>query len=79
MSCAIPVQWVEKSVCSGTLGESLLRILTSPTTPVHLQTGQCGNQVGSAFWDVLLGEHGLDADGTYKGNQDSQLDKIGRS
>lgn len=30
---------------------------------VHLQTGQCGNQIGSAFWQNISAEHGLDSDG----------------
>ncbi|KAJ2971453.1 hypothetical protein NUW58_g9415 [Xylaria curta] len=30
---------------------------------IHLQTGQCGNQIGSAFWQNISGEHGLENDG----------------
>ncbi|KAJ3539426.1 hypothetical protein NM208_g5496 [Fusarium decemcellulare] len=33
------------------------------TALVHVQAGQCGNQVGSAFWQTISGEHGLDASG----------------
>lgn len=43
---------------------------------VHLQTGQCGNQVGAKFWEVLSEEHGLDATGAYQGNNDLQLERI---
>ncbi|PWN18301.1 tubulin-domain-containing protein [Microstroma glucosiphilum] len=44
---------------------------------VHLQTGQCGNQVGSKFWETLSDEHGLDGTGAYIGsNADVQLDRI---
>jgi tubulin beta len=43
---------------------------------IHLQTGQCGNQVGSAFWDVLTQEHGIDASGAFVGHSETQLDKI---
>jgi hypothetical protein len=25
---------------------------------VHLQGGQCGNQIGAKFWEVIADEHG---------------------
>ncbi|WFC99010.1 Tubulin beta chain (Beta tubulin) [Malassezia yamatoensis] len=44
---------------------------------VHLQTGQCGNQVGSKFWEVLSEEHAIDGHGNYYGdNRHLQLDRI---
>jgi len=43
---------------------------------VHLQTGQCGNQVGSAFWHNIANEHGLTADGHYNGNNEVQLERM---
>ncbi|KAL5041682.1 hypothetical protein BDW71DRAFT_217612 [Aspergillus fruticulosus] len=43
---------------------------------VHIQTGQCGNQIGSAFWQTISGEHGLDASGFYNGASDIQLERI---
>jgi len=43
---------------------------------VHVQVGQCGNQIGGKFWEVISAEHGLDADGQYHGDADIQLDKI---
>nr|AJQ24570.1 beta-tubulin TubP [Atkinsonella hypoxylon] len=43
---------------------------------VHLQVGQCGNQVGTAFWHTILGEHGLDNNGEYHGDNRLQLDRI---
>ncbi|KAJ6482095.1 Tubulin/FtsZ, GTPase domain-containing protein [Mycena vitilis] len=43
---------------------------------VHLQTGQCGNQIGAKFWEVLSDEHGIGADGVYSGNNDLQLERI---
>ncbi|KAL4816949.1 tubulin beta-2 chain [Aspergillus spinulosporus] len=43
---------------------------------VHLQTGQCGNQIGSAFWQTISGEHGLDASGIYTGDSDLQLERM---
>jgi tubulin beta len=26
---------------------------------VHVQVGQCGNQVGAKFWEVVSEEHGM--------------------
>ncbi|WVO17904.1 tubulin beta chain [Cryptococcus depauperatus] len=43
---------------------------------VHLQTGQCGNQIGAKFWEVVSEEHGIQADGSYKGTTDTQLERI---
>ena len=25
---------------------------------VHIQAGQCGNQIGAKFWEVIADEHG---------------------
>ncbi|KAL8703387.1 MAG: hypothetical protein Q9201_003443 [Fulgogasparrea decipioides] len=43
---------------------------------VHLQTGQCGNQIGAAFWQLISGEHGLNSSGTYNGTSDLQLERM---
>ncbi|RSL49533.1 Tubulin beta chain [Fusarium duplospermum] len=43
---------------------------------IHLQTGQCGNQIGSAFWQTLHTEHGLDSDGVYHGATDVQSERL---
>ena len=43
---------------------------------VHLQTGQCGNQIGAKFWEVISDEHGIDPSGNYVGNSDLQLERI---
>ncbi|RAL63186.1 hypothetical protein DID88_004265 [Monilinia fructigena] len=43
---------------------------------VHLQTGQCGNQIGAAFWQTISGEHGLDGSGVYNGTSDLQLERM---
>lgn len=43
---------------------------------VHIQCGQCGNQIGSKFWEVISAEHGLDQDGTYSGNNPTQLERL---
>ncbi|XP_029723570.2 tubulin beta chain [Aedes albopictus] len=43
---------------------------------VHLQVGQCGNQIGSKFWETISDEHGISPDGMYIGNNDLQLERI---
>jgi tubulin beta len=43
---------------------------------VHIQAGQCGNQIGSKFWEVVCDEHAIDPSGTYKGTSDLQLERI---
>lgn len=39
---------------------------------IHLLIGQCGNQIGAAFWNTICGEHGLDNEGNYRGTNDIQ-------
>lgn len=43
---------------------------------VHLQVGQCGNQIGGKFWEVISQEHGLDTSGFFKGESSLQKDKL---
>ena len=43
---------------------------------VHVQGGQCGNQIGSKFWEVISDEHGIDPTGSYHGDSDLQLERI---
>lgn len=43
---------------------------------VHLQVGQCGNQIGQKFWEVISNEHGLDTDGLFKGQSSLQSDRL---
>jgi len=43
---------------------------------VHMQTGQCGNQIGAKFWEVMSAEHGISNTGTYTGDNDLQLERI---
>ncbi|CAG2169683.1 unnamed protein product, partial [Oppiella nova] len=43
---------------------------------VHIQAGQCGNQIGSQFWEVISEEHGIDVTGHYVGNNIQQLERI---
>jgi len=44
---------------------------------VVIQAGQCGNQIGSKFWEVLSNEHGVNPKGAYVGDKKRQLDKMG--
>merc|ERR1712062_852369 len=37
---------------------------------VHIQAGQCGNQIGAKFWEIISDEHGIDPTGTYHGDSD---------
>jgi len=43
---------------------------------VHIQAGQCGNQIGTKFWEVICGEHGISPTGAYEGKDELQLDRI---
>merc|ERR1712142_1291132 len=43
---------------------------------VHVQAGQCGNQIGAKFWEIISDEHGIDPTGSYKGESDLQLERI---
>lgn len=38
-----------------------------PREIITLQAGQCGNQIGSGFWEHLCRDHGIAADGTLQG------------
>ena len=42
---------------------------------VHISAGQCGNQIGTQFWERICSEHGLDNDGYYVGH--NPLEKKG--
>ncbi|VDN18167.1 unnamed protein product [Gongylonema pulchrum] len=43
---------------------------------IHIQAGQCGNQIGTKFWEVISDEHGIEPDGSYKGDSALQLERI---
>ncbi|KAF4379284.1 hypothetical protein F8388_013502 [Cannabis sativa] len=44
---------------------------------LHIQGGQCGNQIGAKFWEVICNEHGIDTTGKYGGDSSElQLDRI---
>ncbi|KAL5526930.1 TUBB2 [Sanghuangporus sanghuang] len=42
---------------------------------INVQVGQAGNQLGEAFYKMLLAEHGLNLEGAYEGNDPLQLAK----
>jgi len=45
---------------------------------LHIQVGQCGNQIGNRFWQTVIAEHNLDGSGKYTGDQaETDLDKVG--
>ncbi|KAL5057597.1 hypothetical protein RYX36_029201 [Vicia faba] len=43
---------------------------------LHIQDGQCGNQIGAKFWEVVCAEHDIDRTGRYTGDSDLQLERI---
>jgi len=44
---------------------------------LHIQVGQCGNQIGNRFWQTVIAEHNLDGSGKYTGEHaDVDLDKV---
>jgi tubulin beta len=43
---------------------------------VHIQCGQCGNQIGAKFWEIIAGEHGLDTNGMYVGTNELQMERM---
>ncbi|GMG99978.1 hypothetical protein Nepgr_001818 [Nepenthes gracilis] len=60
---------------------NISRLNTSATYPkmreiLHVQGGQCGNQIGSKFWEVVCDEHGIDPTGRYVGTSDLQLERV---
>ncbi|KAJ2310308.1 Tubulin beta chain (Beta tubulin), partial [Coemansia sp. RSA 2702] len=46
---------------------------------IHIQTGQCGNQIGTKFWETLAAEHSIELNGVWNGKEEmknTQLDRI---
>lgn len=43
---------------------------------IHLQAGQCGNQIGTKFWEIISNEHGINEQGVYEGNTEDQSQGI---
>ncbi|KAI0812944.1 Tubulin/FtsZ, GTPase domain-containing protein [Xylaria sp. FL0064] len=44
---------------------------------INVQIGRSGNYIGTAFWENICREHGLNSDGIYKGTSDLQLEGMG--
>lgn len=40
-----------------------------------LQVGQCGNQVGMSFWENIIQEHNIDAEGQFVGTDPSRIER----
>ena len=47
-----------------------------PREIVHIQAGQCGNQIGAKFWEIISNEHGIAPNGEYEGESDLQIERI---
>ena len=47
---------------------------------VHCQVGQCGNQIGNAFWNTVRKEHSLEKDGKFikSGDNRGDSDKLSK-
>ncbi|KAB5573586.1 hypothetical protein DKX38_000780 [Salix brachista] len=43
---------------------------------LHIQGGQCGNQIGAKFWEVVCAEHGIDSTGRYQGDSALQQERV---
>jgi hypothetical protein len=43
---------------------------------VHMQASQCGNQMGTKFWEVVCDEHGIGGGGEYCGGNDANFNRI---
>ena len=43
---------------------------------VHIQAGQCGNQIGSKFWETICSEHCIDEEGKAKSASKVQLQRM---
>jgi len=43
---------------------------------IHVQAGQCGNQIGMAFWETICAEHGIDGKGAFTGESQLQKERL---
>ena len=44
---------------------------------LHIQVGQCGNQIGNRFWQTVIAEHSIDGSGYYTSDKAAiDLDKV---
>jgi tubulin beta len=41
-----------------------------------MQAGQCDNQTGIKFWEVVSDEHGIGGGGEYCGDNDAQFGRM---
>ena len=45
---------------------------------VHIQVGECGNQIGTKFWESIAAEHGISTTGLHESaEQGSERDEEG--
>ncbi|KAF4522000.1 hypothetical protein B566_EDAN010849 [Ephemera danica] len=54
----------------------VLLLLSIMREILHLQAGQCGNQIGCKFWETISDEHGIDATGNPVNSSPLQLERI---
>ena len=43
---------------------------------IHVQAGQCGNQIGAAFWETISKEHGINGQGVFEGTSAMQRERL---
>ena len=43
---------------------------------IHVQVGQCGNQIGYSFWSNIKQEHLINENGTFEGKLDTNKDNM---
>ena len=55
---------------------SILDIVYYPKYYLIGQVGQCGNQIGAKFWQIVSEEHGITSNGEYKGTTNLQLERV---
>lgn len=53
-----------------------IRGVKMPREIVHIQAGQCGNQIGAKFWEIISNEHGIMPNGEYEGESELQIERI---
>ncbi|TRM65074.1 Tubulin/FtsZ, GTPase domain-containing protein [Schizophyllum amplum] len=54
-------------------------IMGSAREIVNIQVGQAGNQIGEAFWEKVLQEHGLDQSGFFQGEASADSVQLQRA
>ena len=67
---------IKNHICAAFFRPSGARESFTMREIVHIQGGQCGNQIGAKFWEVVCDEHGIDPTGTYAGDADLQLERV---